>query len=164
MGFDIINRIKKEKGLTNAQIAEMSGVTLSTLDKITSGKNTNPKLDTLQAICRVLGCSLDDFDEPNAQESKKAPSISDEAMKLAKDYDALDTWGRTLLRSVADHELKRKKAETTENGKVLELPSRVYIHEIASRNGGFTTECMTSEQEEAQDAQDDSRPDFQDDL
>lgn len=63
MGFEVINRIKKEKGLTNAQLAEMSGVTLSTLDKITAGINTNPKLATLRAICSALGCRLDDFDD-----------------------------------------------------------------------------------------------------
>lgn len=61
MGFEIINKLKKEQNLTNAQIADLSGVTLSTLDKITSGANKNPKLDTLQAICRVLGCTLNDF-------------------------------------------------------------------------------------------------------
>ena len=49
----------------------MSGVTLSTLDKITAGINTNPKLDTLQAICKVLGCRLDDFDDsPSANKNK----------------------------------------------------------------------------------------------
>ena len=78
MGFEIINAIKKEKGLTNAQIAQLSGVTLSTLDKITSGVNTNPKLDTLQAICSVLGCTLNDFaDMPN--ETKISPSTAEAA-------------------------------------------------------------------------------------
>lgn len=76
MGFEIINVIKKEKGLTNAQIAQLSGVTLSTLDKITSGVNTNPKLDTLQAICSVLGCTLNDFaDMPS--NIKKSPSTDE---------------------------------------------------------------------------------------
>ena len=79
MGFDIINKLKKEKGLTNAQLAEKSGVTLSTIDKITSGVNKNPKLDTLQAICRVLGCRLDDFDDTMPEEGiKKEPSENDE--------------------------------------------------------------------------------------
>ena len=60
MGFEIYNKLKKEQGLRNAQISAMSGVTLRTLDKITSGMNINPKLDTLHAICRVLGCTLND--------------------------------------------------------------------------------------------------------
>lgn len=78
MGFEIINVLKKEKGLTNAQIAKMSGITLSTLDKITSGVNTNPKLDTLQAICKVLGCTLDDFADP-AIRTEKSPDVAEAA-------------------------------------------------------------------------------------
>lgn len=63
MNHEIINRKKKELGLTNAQIAELTGVTLSTIDKITSGANKNPKLDTLYALADVLGLTLDDFDD-----------------------------------------------------------------------------------------------------
>lgn len=111
MGFEIINTLKKEKGLTNAQIAKMSGITLSTLDKITSGVNTNPKLDTLQAICKVLGCTLDDFSE---QPNKISPSYSDEAMKLAKDYDGLDKHGKRVVRLVADEEKSRCEADRQE--------------------------------------------------
>lgn len=110
MGFEIINAIKKEKGLTNAQIAQMSGVTLSTLDKITSGVNTNPKLDTLQAICAVLGCTLNDFMDTPAKtvpRNKNAPLYSSEAIKLAKDYDGLDGHGKKVVRLVADEELAR---------------------------------------------------------
>lgn len=121
MGFEIINRLKKEKGLTNAQIAKMSGITLSTLDKITSGANTNPKLDTLQAICSVLGCTLNDFiavhpenknspctDEPTPGNNKKStPLYSSEAMELARDYDELDSHGKRIVRLVADEEKAR---------------------------------------------------------
>lgn len=63
LGFEIINELKKEKGLTNLQLAKLSGTTLSTIDKITAGINQNPKLDTLKAICKVLGCSLNDFED-----------------------------------------------------------------------------------------------------
>ncbi len=104
MGFEIINKIKKEKGLTNAQIAQMSGVTLSTLDKITSGVNKNPKLDTLQALCSVLGCTLNDFvDAPGAV--KKPLSANEE--KHIKKYRALDEHGREMVDSALSIEYKR---------------------------------------------------------
>lgn len=106
MGFEIINTLKKEKGLTNAQIAKMSGITLSTLDKITSGVNTNPKLDTLQAICKVLGCTLDDFSDQPANKKIASP-YSEEALKLAGDYDGLDRHGKRVVRLVADEEKAR---------------------------------------------------------
>lgn len=110
MGFEVINTLKKEKGLTNAQIAKMSGITLSTLDKITSGANTNPKLDTLQAICRVLGCTLDDFSEHPKKDEKTSP-YSSEALQLADDYEhQMDDRGRETVRGVADLEVARFKA------------------------------------------------------
>ena len=55
--FEVINSKKLKMGMTNAQLAEKTGVTLSTSYKITSGANQNPKLSTLQAIARVLGCT-----------------------------------------------------------------------------------------------------------
>lgn len=118
MGFEIINKLKKEKGLTNAQLSKLSGITLSTLDKITSGANTNPKLDTLQAICRALGCRLDDFDD-TPQTTKITPLYSSEAMKLAKDFDTLDSHGQSAVRGLMDVELDRM-AELDELAKFQE--------------------------------------------
>lgn len=102
MNYEFINSRKRELGLTNAQLAEITGVTLSTLDKITAGANQNPKLGTLQAIARALGCTLDDFDDvpPLIEYSK-------DALALAGTFDRLDTHGQRMLRLVADEELAR---------------------------------------------------------
>lgn len=135
MGFEIINKLKKEQNLTNAQIADLSGVTLSTLDKITSGANKNPKLDTLQAICRVLGCTLNDFmDTPLLKEN--TPSISDEALRLAKDYDTmLDDRGRRMVRGLADLEIgyaaQRAEKEKAERKSALQNHQEDTSEEIA---------------------------------
>lgn len=125
MGFEIINKLKKEKGLTNAQLAKLSGVTLSTLDKITSGVNTNPKLNTLQAICRVLGCRLDDFDDLPQNNAKSTSPYSDEALQLAKDYDILDEWGKKQVRSTADLEFLRSKEQGTNLESVKNEKTRI---------------------------------------
>lgn len=110
MGFEIINKLKKDKGLTNAQLAVLSGVTLSTLDKITSGINTNPKLNTLQAICRVLGCTLDDFDDNpdngNVYVLPKTENMPLDAAEreLIKKYRDLDDRGKDLVMCIIDRE------------------------------------------------------------
>lgn len=153
MGFEIINVLKKEKGLTNAQIAKMSGITLSTLDKITSGVNTNPKLDTLQAICKVLGCTLDDFADP-AVRAKKASLYSSEAEKLAHDYDTLDSYGKQVVRLVVDAE-KVRCAEQAQSSKVIK---------IAARDGSFTELCLTDDQIKGLQAYIDQLSDPGDDL
>lgn len=112
MGFEIINKIKKERGLTNAQIAKMSGVTLSTLDKITAGINTNPKLDTLQAICKVLDCRLDDFDDSPRPKNKN--DISADDIKLIRKYNDLDDHGKEMVNLVLNKESDRCESEYME--------------------------------------------------
>lgn len=63
MGLEVIQKIKKEKGLTTEMISKLSGVPVGTLNKILNGETKDPKLETLKAIARVLGCTLDDFDD-----------------------------------------------------------------------------------------------------
>ena len=41
--------------------------------------------------------------------SKSASALSTEALRLAKDYERLDSWGRIQVRSVADNELERSE-------------------------------------------------------
>lgn len=96
MNYEIINIKKKELGLNNAQIAAMSGVTLSTIDKLTSGANQNPKLDTLFAIADALGLTLDDFNDRK--------NYKDE---MYRKYDALDVHGKLLVKTVLDLEYER---------------------------------------------------------
>ncbi|PJJ27744.1 helix-turn-helix domain-containing protein [Lacrimispora celerecrescens] len=63
MGLEKINEYKKKLGLTTEELSERSGVPIGTLNKILSGVTRDPKLETLKAIARVLGLSLDDFDD-----------------------------------------------------------------------------------------------------
>ena len=60
MGLDKINEYKKRIGLTTEKL---SGVPVGTLNKILSGATKDPKLETLKAIARVLGLTLNDFDD-----------------------------------------------------------------------------------------------------
>lgn len=145
MGFEIINRLKKEKNLTNAQLAKASGLTLSTLDKITSGINTNPKLDTLMALCKVLGCSLDDFDDESRL--KNHHFSSEEASKIANAFDNLDFHGKYMVRIVIEGEQKRIQEErasqiqTEESPKII--PLRLSEQPAAAGRGTYLgPECF----------------------
>lgn len=64
MGLEKIAEYKKKLGITSEELSKRSGVPLGTLNKILSGDTKDPKLSTLKAIARVLGCTLDDFDAP----------------------------------------------------------------------------------------------------
>ncbi len=104
MGLEKINQLKKEKRLTNAKLAQLSGVNLSTLDKITSGFNTNPTYETLQAICRALGCRLADLEDAPPPEG---PRYSESEKAHLTKYRLLDTYGRRSVDAVLEAEYDR---------------------------------------------------------
>lgn len=120
MGLEAINQLKKERGMTNAQLAELAGVTRSTLDKITAGINTNPTLDTLLAICRALGCRLADLDDTPVPLERR---VSPEEMDLLKRYRLLDLYGHRAVDAVLDAEYDRMThvAERAQEGWITHI-------------------------------------------
>lgn len=63
MGLEKIALYKKKMNLTTEALSEKSGVPVGTLNKILSGATKDPKLETLKSIAKVLGLSLNDFDD-----------------------------------------------------------------------------------------------------
>ncbi len=103
IGLEKINQLKKERGWTNAQLAELAGLPRSTVDKITAGINTNPKLQTLKAICGALGCRLSDLtDEPAPRQE-----LSGEEREHMKKYRVLDVHGKRVVDSALELEYDR---------------------------------------------------------
>lgn len=61
---------KEDQHLTNAQVSEMSGISISTVNKLLGGAQSDPKLYNAAAICKALGLSMDDlFGLSHAEES-----------------------------------------------------------------------------------------------
>lgn len=54
MDINDLKRMKLESGMTNQDIADMSGIPISTVNKIFSGATKNPRYSTLLAIEQVL--------------------------------------------------------------------------------------------------------------
>ncbi|MET0017163.1 S24 family peptidase [Oscillibacter sp.] len=61
---------------------------------------------------------------------KNASPYSGEALKLAKDYDVLDKWGRVQVRNVADNELSRIEDEAAfkENSVIPDEPKVINLY------------------------------------
>ena len=104
-----LNEFKKKSGLTNAKIAEMTGITLSNIDKITSGNNTNPKLDTIQAICKAIGCTIDDLDD--IPDNKNASPIIDERDALRLKLESLSIKDLEEIDKFMDYLIWKEKQE-----------------------------------------------------
>lgn len=90
MGLEKIEEYKRRLGMTTAELAEKSGVPKGTLDKILSGVTKDPKLETLKAIARVLGCTLDDFDD-EPQTRTIEPSYEDVESLIARNGKVFST-------------------------------------------------------------------------
>lgn len=54
-----LNQLKEKRGLSNQQISEKSGVSLSTVQRIMSGQTASPSYQDVADIVVALGGSLD---------------------------------------------------------------------------------------------------------
>lgn len=61
MWLDNLKELKKEKGMSVKQIAELTNLPERTVTRIFSGDTDNPYVDTLRRIVAVLDGSLDDI-------------------------------------------------------------------------------------------------------
>ena len=106
---ELISLYRKQKGMTIDELAEKSGVPKGTINKIIGGITKAPTLENIRAIAYALDKTLNDFD--NSPSIKKSPSdLSEEAKKIAKDYDRLTDHGKGAVRLIMEYE---GKAEIT---------------------------------------------------
>ena len=103
MGLEKINDYKKIRNLTNKDISDITGISISSLDKITSGNNTNPKLETVKLICGALDCKLSDLLDDENYNNEFTPQ---EQIHIKK-YRALDEHGKKIVDFVLNEEYDR---------------------------------------------------------
>ena len=58
---DNLKRYRAKIGLSQDQLARKAEITYSTLTKLESGVNQNPKVKTLQQLAKALDVTLDDL-------------------------------------------------------------------------------------------------------
>lgn len=108
---ELISKYRKEMNMTIDDLAEKSGVPKGTINKIIGGVTKAPTLENVRAIAYALGKTLDDFDDTPRPVKTAPPELSDEAKKIARDYEGLDRHGRRITRMVIDEEQKRMAEE-----------------------------------------------------
>ena len=101
MGLEKISQLRKENGFTIEQVADEAGIPVSTIKKISAGITSNPSFETVLAISKALGCSLEEFmDAPII----KPVSIAEQ--KHLDKYRLLDDRGKSVVDGVLDIEYK----------------------------------------------------------
>ena len=133
MKLEILIERKREKGLTNEELAELSGVPFSTVAKVMAGRTRDPKFETVSALAHVLGCSLSELDDDASPALRVLPSMSERT--LLEHYRALDKLGRKAVDAIAGIELERLESEEEEAEPVL---LREYVSPAAA---GIAAPC-----------------------
>ena len=112
--YEVLEQIMEERSLKVADIARQCDIPDSTVRGIIKRKQDTIALDVAWKLSDGLGISLERLNgmqENRRDRNKKAPLYSSEAMKIARDYDALDHWGKMAVRGLADTELARMEDE-----------------------------------------------------
>lgn len=91
MWLENLKELKKAKGMSSKQIAELTNLPERTVIRIFSGDTPNPYLDTLHRIVVVLGGSLDEIlaDSKTVLGSKSLATLQAELEKLNEDHAVL---------------------------------------------------------------------------
>lgn len=118
-----LKKYRKESDLTQEQLAELIGVAKTTIAGYERGSR-EPDVKKIKALAKALDITGDELLGTGfeATETKKAPSLSDGARKIAKDYDKLDSHGKAAVRGLMDEELNRMETlERLANMDTLDL-------------------------------------------
>lgn len=123
MGTDRIKQLRKQKGLTQKEMAEAVGVGVSTIAMWESGKRT-PSFKLLndlsdlfdKSIDYILGTSDDDRSPKlnDAQIERLGTwEIQSELIDILRQYLQLDEYGKMNIRSLLNRELVRCQEQRT---------------------------------------------------
>jgi phage repressor protein C with HTH and peptisase S24 domain len=131
-----IKRLKKEKNLTNETLAERSGISLGTINKLFSGASADPKFSTLCALSDAFGVSID---EMMGRKKSEDPELSKNEY-FAK-YMELGEEGRMLVNRVIAEEHARVLREQSTVTYTLDAPKtrtiRLYNISASAGTGSY---------------------------
>ena len=102
MLHEILTYRRKKLGMSIDQLVEKSGIPKGTVTKVLTGVSPNPALETVKAIAYALELTLNDLDEDNT------PELSAEAVAVARAYDKMSSYGKSLIDKIVENESKYK--------------------------------------------------------
>ena len=120
MWLDNLKELKRNKGMTSKQIAEVTNLPERTVSRIFSGDTDNPYVDTLHRIVSVLGGSLDSIlaDSKTVVGNVNLITLQDDIDKLSSEVTLLRAENAMLKDKVvnmtAENDLLRMKLEHKE--------------------------------------------------
>lgn len=117
---EIVSVYRKQLGMSIEDLAEKSGIPISTIKKISAGITKDPQLETVRAIAYALGCTLDDFDS-----SPIAQKLTPDEYAHIRSYRVLDDHGKEVVDATLAVESKRMrqlKEEAKRKSNIVPFP------------------------------------------
>lgn len=110
-----IRQLRKERGLTQVQVSQLSGVSQSAISDIESGRVTKlPNIDTVGKIASALGCTVAELLGEGAPAAAPSDGLTPTERQLIRDFRALNTQGQEfVLQAVAMAGAVSKKGADT---------------------------------------------------
>lgn len=102
--LDKLREFKTESGLTYKEIADRTGIALTTIEKLFSGRTGDPKLNTASRIVRLMGHEVSEL-------VGSTNVLSDYEQKTVNQIRKLDALGKTRVSDTIKSELRRVEAE-----------------------------------------------------
>ena len=140
---EIISVYRKQERMTIDELSKKSGVPKGTLNKIIGGVTKAPALDTVNAIAKALGKTLDDFvNEPTKN------LLTPTEHKLIKKYRALDEHGKEVTEYILNAEYARCTTLPNETGEKPALYKVKSVPESSSEPIAAHNDNLSEEQQE----------------
>lgn len=110
--YKTLEEIMREKNMSIPEVARACGLSDGTVRSIVARKSQTVSLEVAFKLSAGLGVSLERLNGDTPKNEKTAPpELSDEAKKIAKDYEGLDRHGRNMAKIVITEEQKRMVEE-----------------------------------------------------
>ncbi|MCR5227553.1 MAG: Uma2 family endonuclease [Eubacterium sp.] len=150
MNIEEMKQRKKELGYSNNRLSELSGVPVTTIQKIFSGETTSPRYNTIQALSKILSGYSDEVHEDSGayryekalqedvpyNKKYRAEYLNRGGEKTIDDYDKLPEGTRVELIDGVFYDMA---APTTVHQSIA-FEIGVKLKEFVSKNGG---KCVT---------------------
>ena len=114
--YQNLKALRESLGMTQAEFGKTLGLAKSTYSNYETGER-EPKSDFWLNIASKYNVTIDylmgfsSMSQAYSNDKNNAPVLSTEALRLAKDYEQLDRWGRRQVRCVTDNELERMRED-----------------------------------------------------
>jgi transcriptional regulator with XRE-family HTH domain len=113
MGLSEKVRVKREeKGLTQAELANLSGITQATISRLESGEVTQLKSDKLKGLAQALGVTVDFLiGKKERMEFEETLTADETAKVIFRGFEKLSDERRKQVQDFVEYLVKREKKE-----------------------------------------------------